>query len=318
MNTQHLETQNEAEAERHRLAPMLASASEEIAASQLPSEAEIRQAYQQMITQRRRGRLRGRVRSLFTCQRNKAQDSDPLLQMEFDGVLTVLRDETQKRAKRQRLFIGIFLSIVLLFVLVSIFTHTTTMLTNLGSYVSFIAMGAAATTQQKTAALAISRFDDVRAVGPLAEALEFKDQQVVPMAEKALISLLPRLKASDAALLSPTQRHCLNRALKGKNTALTLAILKAWEQVGDTGAIAEVEKLAEGRGRAGRLPKVVEAAKECLPFLRQSAERQQVGSQLLRPADGNLTPSDVLLRAAMPHTSTDPADQLLRPTENTL
>ena len=262
MNTQHLETQPDAEAETLSLTRTPPSATEEVSAPTLPSEAEIQQAYQQMITKRRRGRLRARVRSLFACQRTKAQDSDPLLQMGFDGVLTVLREESQKRAKRQRLFVGIFLSIVLLFVIMAIFTHNTTMLTNLGSYVSFIAMGAAATQQQKTAALAIARFDDVRAVGPLAEALEFKDKHVVPMAEKALISLLPRLKASDAALLSPTQRQCLNRALKGKNPTLTLAILKAWEQVGDTGAIAEVEKLAQGRGRAGRFPKVVEAAKE--------------------------------------------------------
>lgn len=131
-----------------------------------------------------------------------------------------------------------------------------------------------------------------------------------------MISLLPRMKASDAALLSPEQRFFLNRALKSKDTALTLAILKAWEQVGDASAIGKVEKLAEGRGRGERIPKVVEAAKDCLPALRQSAERQQIGSQLLRPSDGNLTPSDVLLRPAMPHAPTEPSNQLLRPIDN--
>jgi hypothetical protein len=316
VTTQHLETQPESEAQTYSLALNPVSATEEVSAPLPPTEAEIQQLVYEMKAKEEARGFGGHARRIFTGQSKTTKDPDQLLEMKFDDVLTLLREESQKRAKRQKVFLGIFLSIVLCFVLIAIFTHHTTMLNSIGSYVSFIAMGAAASQQQKTAALAIARFDDVRAVGALAEALEFKDKDVVPMAEKALICLLPRMKASDAALLSPTQRQSLNRALKGKNTALTLAILKAWEQVGDARAVEEVEKLAQGRGRGGRIPKVVEAAQECLPFLRQSAERQQIGSQLLRAADGNLTPADVLLRPAMPRASTEPPDQLLRPTDD--
>ena len=234
--------------------------------------------------------------------------------MGLDEVLAVLNQESRKRGKRQKLFVGLFLGMAALFTLIAILTHNTSIIASMGGYISLTVIGAAASQQQKSASLAIARFDDVRAIGALAEALEFKDKRVAPIAEKSLIHLLPRLKASDASLLNPEQRFCLNRALRGKNTELTVAILKAWEQIGDERAIEEVEKLARGRGRGGSSPTVVVAAQECLPFLRQSAERQQIGSQLLRPSDGNLTPSDVLLRPATPHASTDPADQLLRPT----
>jgi hypothetical protein len=316
MTQQHLETQNEPEAEtlRHALSP--ASTEEEIATPQPPTEAEIHQLVYARKAKASKRWFRGRARLIFTGQGVKAKELDSLLEMEFDDVLTVLRQESQQRTKRQKIFTGIFLGVVLLFVLFAIFTRKLTMLSQMGSYVGLIAMGTAASQQQKVASMVIARFNDVRAVGPLTEALEFKDPDTVQIATKALISLLPRLKASDAPLLSPTHRHSLNKALQGKNTELTLAILKAWEQVGDAGAVSEVEKLVEGRGRGGRISKVVEAAKDCLPFLRQSAERQQIGSQLLRPSDGNLTPSDVLLRPAMPHTSTEPPGELLRPTNN--
>lgn len=44
---------------------------------------------------------------------------------------------------------------------------------------------AAASRKHQAAAAAISRFDDVRVVGPLAEMLEFPDKQVVPIAARA-------------------------------------------------------------------------------------------------------------------------------------
>lgn len=61
---------------------------------------------------------------------------------------------------------------------------------------------------------------------------------------------------------------------------------------------------------------ILEAALECLPALRQSIENRHIGSQLLRPADGNRTPSEVLLRPAAPQASSDPPDQLLRSTND--
>jgi hypothetical protein len=167
--------------------------------------------------------------------------------------------------------------------------------------------------QRKSVALAMARFEDVRAVGALAEALEFNDYQILPIVNRALIRLLPRLQASDAPLLSPHQRACLNRALQGREVGLILAILKAWEQVGDSKAIPDVQYLAEGRGEGRWYPSVRRAAKECLPALKQSAERQQIGSQLLRASEGDLTSGDALLRPVQAHSPTESPEQLLRP-----
>jgi hypothetical protein len=234
--------------------------------------------------------------------------------MDFDEVLSLLSKETRKRTRLRYFCGGLFMTLVLLGIFLAIVKHDHSVLSHVGSFAGLAIAGAAATRKQKSAALAISRFDDIRAIGPLAETLEYRDKSLLPIATQTLICLLPRMKASDAFLLNTAQRACLNRALQGKNTDLTLAILKAWEQVGDFNAIPEVEKLAEGHGYGGRYLTVITAARECLPYLRQSAERQQFSAQLLRPSDGNTTPSDVLLRPATPHTAAEPSDELLRPT----
>jgi len=317
MNTQHLEIQAEPETETQlRALDVTRPTLEAISTPSPATEAEIQEVLQKIQAKSPRRRFRSRVRSLFMPQSASVQDSGQLMQLELDAVLGILREESQNRAIRKKRFIGIFLGIIIILIVVSLLTHDRHLFNSFGSYIGLLSMGAAASQQQKSAVAVMARFNDVRAVGPLAEALEFKDKDMLPLTEQTLIRLLPLMKASDAALLSPDQRAYLNRAVRGKNTALILAILKAWEQVGDIKAIEEVEKLAAGRGHGGRNPKVVAAAQECLPFLRQSAERQQIGSQLLRASDGNLTPSDILLRPAMPHASTEPADQLLRPTND--
>jgi hypothetical protein len=318
VNTQHLEPQNEPEAEKYRPVPAVPEVTTEAVTAPPPAtEAEIQEVLRKLQTRRPGRRLRARVHGLFSSGRTQVQDPAELLQMDLDSVLGILREENLSRAKRQKFFIGIFVSIVVLFILVAITTRNLHLFGTLGSYVGLLTAGAVASQQQKSAAAVIARFDDVRAIGPLAEALEFKDKNMQSLVEQALIRLVPRLKASDSSLLSPDQRACLNRALKGKNTELILAILKAWEQVGDSGAIAEVEKLAEGHGQGEKSARIREAAQECLPALRQSAERQHLGAQLLRASAAVQASPDTLLRPAMPHLSTDPPDQLLRPGDST-
>lgn len=334
MNTQYLETPAEAEQEAQSRAMARAelglptepdvqtevappqAASTETTPAQAVSEEERRRVLYNIQHGRWGYNARTSARRMFGSKSGSAMEPNQLQQMPIEDVLGILRTESTARAKRQKLFVGIFVGIIALFALVSILTHNTHLFGTLGSYVSLLTIGAAASQQQKLAAVTMTRFNDVRAIGPLAEALEFQDKDVVRMAAQALTNLLPRMQASDTSHLSPAQRHCLNRALRGKNIELILAILKAWEQVGDTSAISEVEKLAAGRGHGGRNPKVVAAAEECLPFLRQSAERQQVGAQLLRAADAGPVSPDTLLRPSMPHTSADPVDQLLRPTDS--
>ncbi len=67
---------------------------------------------------------------------------------------------------------------------------------------------------------ALANTDDLRAVGPLAEALSLWDPS--PTVSTTLCRLLPRLRPSDADLLNEQQRACLRRAIK-QNTSRFLS-----------------------------------------------------------------------------------------------
>jgi hypothetical protein len=140
----------------------------------------------------------------------------------------------------------------------------------------------------------LADYDDVRAVGPLAEALGPGDRQVREIAAAALTRLLPRLRPADAGLLNGNQRRCLYRALNGENTDLILAILKAFEAVGDDAALPHVERLASGRGRAAKSLPIQRAAQECLPFLRERLEKERGARTLLHPSTAPSVPADAL------------------------
>ncbi len=174
---------------------------------------------------------------------------------------------------------------------------------------------AAATKTHKKAASELTAIDDLRAVGPLAESLDIEEHDINAQVQTALIRLLPRLQSSDAALLDANSRACLNRALGGLNETFTLAILKAYEQIGDESALPFVDRLARGEAAAGKAmlepsPRIIEAALECREFLRLRVERQRASQTLLRGASRLEAAPDTLLRAAQ-QTTTDP-EQLLR------
>lgn len=281
------------------------------------TEVEVQRVFQQMKVPWSTRWLLGNGRGLFgSCFKITENETHRLLKMDVEAVLDILRNERQKRYRHRVQSIKIGLGLFLLAILLAKFAHIGYFLHNWVSYVGIMFSSVVVSRTEKAAALAIARFEDLRAIGPLAEALEFKEPQVRTIASRALIRLLPRMQASDAALLSPTQRACLNRALKGRNPELILAVLKAWEQVGDADAIDNVRALASGRMEGGQYQRIVAAASECLPFLRQNTERQQVGAHLLRPVAVSLTPSNDLLRPAPPDGLTAPTNQLLRPTDS--
>jgi len=172
----------------------------------------------------------------------------------------------------------------------------------------------AATQLQKNAAGALARYDDVRGVGFLAEALEYGDKGIEREAETALVRLLPRLRATDHALLNEPQRRCLDRALvKRRNPELALAILAAYEQVGDEKSVEVVERIASGQIPAIKDRRIIERAAEVLPALRHRAELVRAAQTLLRPADK--ADADILLRPAS-GPPTGPIETLLRPVDD--
>ena len=165
---------------------------------------------------------------------------------------------------------------------------------------------------RKKAMIRLTMLDDLRAVGPLADALAFQNSDMTGQVEIALTSLLPRLRAGDASLLNTQQRTNLHKALSGKKRGLyfRLAILKALEQVGDSRDIAAVEQLAGRKSRAENAV-VSDAAAECLPYLRANIEREAVSRTLLRASEALSTLPAALLRPAQ-GPSTTPPELLLR------
>ncbi len=171
------------------------------------------------------------------------------------------------------------------------------------------------------AAIELANSAGPRFVGPLIELLVAQTAGFgsldLNMIYTALIELLPRLQASDSHYLSEEQRSALNRMLtnrlglsKSQAISLRIAILKAYEQVGDTNALPVVQRLAEGAG-PGKDRSIREAAQQCLPYLQQRADQESASRQLLRAADATGTTPESLLRPATESSDTTP-EQLLR------
>jgi len=159
----------------------------------------------------------------------------------------------------------------------------------------------------------LMRLEDVRAVGPLLDAMvsHSDDISFISDIRRSLSSLLPRLQASDAKNLLPRHISILNNELTHRRTLWKprvgtdhiLTVLKALEQVGDETSLTAVEKLVH----ITKSEKVREAAEACLPFLQQRAvlgkhtllrAASHNTADLLLPAHGAAEPkSDTLLRA---------------------
>lgn len=177
--------------------------------------------------------------------------------------------------------------------------------------------GAAAVSQsQKRGVSVLAQFDDVRAVGPLVDSLKYQDRTVTKTAEAALTRVLPKLRASDAEMLNDNQRDALTGYLRlekcAKQKALILAILKAYEQVGDGRALPFVRNLAAPDPAWMAFRAVTLAARECLPYLEARAEKERQAQTLLRAVENPVSDSEILLRPASGVSSLD-QELLLRP-----
>src|SRR5579871_1942468 len=247
-------------------------------------------------------------------------ESNRKQQEETDRLMAVIREEAQSRSKKARKMrtLGVSLLVVMIasVLIISLVTHhfQFTFLFSFGSFFAIIGVAAAVSKRQKEPPTALVRLEalPLEAVGPLTDALGFGNKEIAAFATARLITLLPRLRSDDAHLLNQEQRQILNRqCISGKNTALTLAILKAYVQMGDAGAVPTVQRLAEGKRRAARDKQIQQAAAECLPQLMLCVERATAEQQLLRGASEPAATPETLLRAASGVSEADPS-QLLR------
>jgi hypothetical protein len=231
----------------------------------------------------------------------------------FEVLIALLQKESAGRRRRRRyLAIGlaVYLTVVALAVIVPlVLGHRppTGLLSPLGNLSALIVAMYAVSAAQKNATRALSEFNDKRAVGWWAAALEYNDKEIVSEARSKLVLLLPQLTSSDSHLLDGEQRAALYKALaanpdrSGGKTDLHLATLRALQHTGDEKVLHTVEELARGRGAATKYPELAAVAQSSLPALRERVERSRDSQILLRAASGDgllSESSDLLLRPA--------------------
>lgn len=169
-----------------------------------------------------------------------------------------------------------------------------------------------------------ARMGGVYAVGPLVDMFQnTASPQDREMLRDALTTLLPQMKASDAALLTARQRGYLLKSLRvnagiafhaERRDRFCLAILKALEQIGDEQAVSVVETIAATRPRTRRQQRIKQAAIDCLPALRQNSGTARAAQTLLRASQPENTAPNTLLRPAAATPETAP-NELLRAAE---
>jgi len=183
-------------------------------------------------------------------------------------------------------------------------------------------------------ARSLAEFDDLRAVGPLVDAVGMGDAGLQQLAEESLSKLLPQLKATDSELLSPVQRDVLRKRAgrvfqaeialqfgkrriplyrrRNANDEFLVALLKAWEQIGGEEELKVVEGLAAGKG-LGANASVQAAAEACLPALRNRVDEDRAKATLLRPAAAEAS-VDTLVRPVTAPRDVN-IDILLKPSQ---
>ena len=160
--------------------------------------------------------------------------------------------------------------------------------------------------------------DDVRVIRPLIEIAFEAGTHERRAIRDDLIARLLRLRREDADLLDYDDRNMLRRLLKfplrGENKAgysLSIAILKAYEQMGNVHDLSIVQWLVSGAG-LGPAPdrRVREAAQACLPILKERLEEAKDSRILLRAASRDQGASQALLRPGHSAADPDPAELL--------
>ncbi len=237
----------------------------------------------------------------------------------IDRLIAILNAEHRRRRKLRRLFkIGRYAAFLMLSFLYDLrvghfpsFGLTLGLLLLTG-FISTVIWSETRRRFRRGMVIALSRFEDVTLVGPLIDLHRGESREAVT---EMLTRLLPRLTASDAALLKESHRNhlymeldlcCGSLVLNIVSERFILAILKALEQVGDKRGLGFVEKVA----KQGQTERIRNAAQACLPFLQERVEDQQMRTNLLRASHAATAPTE-LLRPADKSTDTEP-QQLLR------
>ena len=152
----------------------------------------------------------------------------------------------------------------------------------------------------------LQRHDVPESAGALIDAMETGDG-----ATPALVALLPRLRRQDAFLLNGRRRAILYREMRGYNSKLILAILQAFEQVGDDRAIPHVKRLTACPVWLADSERIEADADRCLRILCATAGEWKSRRLLLRTASAPAQIATGLVCPAQAPANV-PSGQLLR------
>ena len=143
------------------------------------------------------------------------------------------------------------------------------------------------------------------------EALDAGDAHTAALAAKSLTRLLPQVTEAEGALLQAKHHAALRRALRGYNSDLILAILKASSKVLNQAAIRDVRWLTNCPDWLAESEQIQAAARTSLAALTLISQREQTVQTLLRSSSPPAGPGHELLRPAEGVRSVE-AHQLLR------
>ena len=175
--------------------------------------------------------------------------------------------------------------------------------------------------RQQEIAHALAEINDMRAIGPLIEAMSYEGAQAAVVRD-TLIRLLYRVTPSNAGTISPPRRLALYSMLNESvmndhaKAALCGAILTAMEQMGDRDALPYVQRLAQSSPWTPAQHAVCKRANECLMYWNASMAQARTGTTLLRASASPTDSPQILLRPADTNDA-DAHSQLLRPADNT-
>lgn len=275
--------------------------------------------------------------------------AEPAQSVSATALTTLLQQEARSRRREEFITLawsGAYISLMLWLATRTIVDEPSYMRSIQGGFALMISMGMGLAVQlwrrsyrrKHSLTNALAQKHNVQQIGPLIQALRAQNTTVRNLAKEALIDLLPTLQASDAALLSDSERSLLLRLLSispnevgyrdlkelfsrsayRREIALRVSILKALEQVGGAKELPLVERLSREHSlsfKTARMPDIIQkAAAECLPFLQERAREQRASEQLLRASSAPATPDNMLLRPATASAHFLP-EQLLRPSE---
>lgn len=191
-----------------------------------------------------------------------------------------------------------------------------------------VTLDAASARRLREAAVDVADLHDVKTLDALMDAWRLGNMGINSAIMNGLTHILTKLTTADRNWLKPADIHDLRLLVPMWDPDLGMAVLAAWEQVGDSNSLQAALKLASQPNRwevkeprrrppnitawAERMPEIAAEAERVAKVIEVRLEMERQQAVLLRPVGA--MKQDSLLRPAIP-TSSEPVEQLLRPSE---